>query len=195
MVDDTLIVVTADHGENLGETDEMGRQRMGHEASVSESALHVPLILAHPEVRGKKVSEPVSVSHLYDLFLDDPLDAVDSGSGVSEILLNEDIVASEYPATGGLEETADSYPDAPEDAIRHRSTEQSCVVYEEAWRLVVESTGDRRSWKSGVETEFSDAPEELTETAEELLENLSGGSDPDTLSNEQVSQLESLGYI
>lgn len=40
-LDETLIIVTSDHGENLGEADERGLRRIGHEASVSDAVLQV----------------------------------------------------------------------------------------------------------------------------------------------------------
>lgn len=42
LFDDTLIVVTSDHGENLGES-----SRIGHSFSVDQRLIHVPLIVAN----------------------------------------------------------------------------------------------------------------------------------------------------
>jgi arylsulfatase A-like enzyme len=43
VLDDTLIVVTSDHGENLGED-----HLIGHQASLDDRLLHVPLVFAGP---------------------------------------------------------------------------------------------------------------------------------------------------
>jgi arylsulfatase A-like enzyme len=50
----TLVVVTADHGEALGE-----RGRLGHDCVLSREVLHVPLIVRHPrEGGGATVAQP-----------------------------------------------------------------------------------------------------------------------------------------
>lgn len=60
-VDDTLIILTSDHGEELGDH---GLQ--GHEISVYNSLAHVPLIVRFPRLFSPgRVSAPV---HLIDLF-------------------------------------------------------------------------------------------------------------------------------
>lgn len=45
LIDDTVVIVTSDHGDNIGE-----HGLMGHEFSLSEQLLHVPLIIRYPEV-------------------------------------------------------------------------------------------------------------------------------------------------
>ncbi len=57
VLDDTLIVITSDHGELLGK-----HGLMGHEFSLSDDVLHVPLILRFPNriEAGQRVALPVS---------------------------------------------------------------------------------------------------------------------------------------
>ncbi len=59
--DETLIIVTSDHGENLGEHD-----RIGHTLSMHETTLHVPLIMRFPNVLEKRLISDSLVS-LVDL--------------------------------------------------------------------------------------------------------------------------------
>ncbi|MFT7464496.1 MAG: hypothetical protein ACI9EF_002852, partial [Pseudohongiellaceae bacterium] len=60
--DDTIVVVTADHGEELFETG-----RLGHGYALSEPMLHVPLVFAGPLIpQGEVVTEPVSTSALFN---------------------------------------------------------------------------------------------------------------------------------
>jgi len=193
LLKDTLVVVTADHGENLGKTDEMGRQRMGHVASVSDAVLRVPLVVAHPDISERTVSRHVSITDLYGLFLSVGKNKA-FADGKLPGLVRDGPVTSQYPATGGLEETIEKYPDAPEAAIRHRSSEDSVVVYDNGWKVVAESTGERWASKECGETGFSAAPEELQGMAEAQLQSLSP-STGERISDEQVSQLESLGYL
>lgn len=53
--DDTWVVVTADHGEHLGE----GTNAV-HQFSVRDELVHVPLIVAHPSLEPRRVSRTVS---------------------------------------------------------------------------------------------------------------------------------------
>lgn len=54
MLDQTMVVITADHGENFGE-----HQLMGHGHGLYETLLHVPLIVHYP----KGVTQPGRASH------------------------------------------------------------------------------------------------------------------------------------
>jgi arylsulfatase A-like enzyme len=193
LLEETLIVVTADHGENLGEIDEMGRQRMGHEASVSEAVLHVPLVVANPNLAARTVSETVSLKDLYDLFVN-PKPMLNSGGKEFSELVRDEPTASQYPPKGGTEETIEKYRDAPPDIIRHALSEVSAITYDEGWKVVVESTGKRWAGKERDKASFSDAPKQLRKLTENNLEMLSYPID-DNMSDEQVSQLEALGYI
>ena len=58
LLEDTLIVVTADHGEDLGEHDFF----FDHGHNCYEPTTHVPLLFAHPDLPGgRRVPEPVSL--------------------------------------------------------------------------------------------------------------------------------------
>lgn len=59
-LEETIIVLTADHGEHLGEHD-----LAGHCVSVSEELVHVPLIIAGPHTEGGWVEEQVELRELY----------------------------------------------------------------------------------------------------------------------------------
>ncbi len=197
LLDDTLIIVTSDHGENLGEADERGNRRMGHEASVSDAVLHVPLLLAHSELDGRTVSEPVSLKDLYGLVLDGIPDLMASGGGeIPGLLPFEGTVSSQYPATGGGEKFFEKHPNVPKEIIEHRVSEHSAVAYDEDWKVVVESTG--AAWAvegEGREQTVDAAPEHLVETAREHLEILVDAGGDSDLTEADVEQLEALGYL
>lgn len=191
LLEETVVVVTADHGENLGETDKMGRVRMGHEASVSDAVLHVPLVVAHPELEAVTIEDEFSLERLSELFtgLSDvahPSDAIHSAI--------PDCAVSQYPATGGKDDTFEKYPEVPEETVRHRSSEHSAVAYGDGWRVIVESTGECWAFKNGERMALAEAPDKLVSQADDHLENLLELS-ADELSDSQVSQLEALGYI
>src|SRR5262245_14300798 len=61
LADDTIVVLTSDHGENLGD-----HKLLFHEFSVNETLLRVPLILHYPrKVAPGRVATPVSLSDVY----------------------------------------------------------------------------------------------------------------------------------
>jgi arylsulfatase A-like enzyme len=64
--DDTLVVLTADHGQHFGE-----HQVYGHGQTLYDSLLHVPLLLRGPGVpAGKRVSDSVGLIDLMPTVLD-----------------------------------------------------------------------------------------------------------------------------
>jgi len=64
--DDALVIVTSDHGEAFGE-----RQLMGHEVSVYEDQVHVPLLVKFPRQRqAATVEQFVSLSDLFPTILE-----------------------------------------------------------------------------------------------------------------------------
>ncbi|HYC54475.1 MAG TPA: sulfatase [Candidatus Binatia bacterium] len=66
MLDNTLLVVLADHGELLGEHGEFG-----HGLTVYEPGIRVPLLLRYPpKIQGARVETPVSTAGVYATVLD-----------------------------------------------------------------------------------------------------------------------------
>jgi arylsulfatase A-like enzyme len=65
LTDDTIVLVTSDHGENLGDHD-----LLFHQFSVHEALLRVPLVLHHPKgLPPGRVSTPVSIADVYPTLL------------------------------------------------------------------------------------------------------------------------------
>lgn len=194
MLEDTLIVVTADHGENLGEIDEMNRRRMGHEASISDAVLRVPLVVAHPKIDAATIEDEVSLKFLYELFL-----SVAQGGNVSEETVRDRVhdtfAVSQYPATGGGNETLEKHPDAPQEAVRYRSAEHSVVAYDDDWKVVAESSGEKWTLEDLNQESVQDAPRNLIEITEEHMNLLKQEVADTNLSDESLSQLEDLGYL
>jgi len=65
MAENTIIVVTSDHGENLGEN-----HLFGHKFAVSEPLLHVPLLIKAPGLDPGRVKEAVSTMDLFPTLLE-----------------------------------------------------------------------------------------------------------------------------
>ena len=67
ILDNTVLIITSDHGENLGE-----HGRIGHAISMHETTLHVPLVIRYPSrcEPGRRVSDLVSLVDLLPTVLD-----------------------------------------------------------------------------------------------------------------------------
>lgn len=193
-LDDTLIIVTSDHGENLGETDKRNKRRMGHEASVSDAVLRVPLMLAHPEIEPWNIEKPVSLKNIYSLILNASLVVETAGDEIRNLLLSDDIVESQYPATGG-QRFFEKHPDVPEEIIHHRVSHHSTVVYNQEWKVIAESTGDRWAGNKTGDQDLAEVPTKLVTTAENHLSEFQVTEDDNKFSDEDITQLEALGYM
>jgi hypothetical protein len=153
------------------------------------------LLLAHSDLEGRTVSEPVSLSDLFDLFVNGTEELLTSGGRkVPGLLPFEDVTASQYPATGG-EKFFERHPNVDPETIRHRIEYHSAVVYDETWKIIAESTGERWAGDGEGEQSMDDTPTQLVEAAEEHLAALQRLGTEEDLSEEDVSQLEALGYL
>jgi len=67
ILDDTIIIITSDHGENFGEN-----KKIGHFFSVDDRLLRVPLIIRYPKKvpAGQRVSRPVQLHQIFPTILD-----------------------------------------------------------------------------------------------------------------------------
>jgi uncharacterized sulfatase len=62
--DDTLIIITSDHGHMICENDVLG-----HNVTLDESMTHVPLVMDGPTVGQKVIDHPVSLKDIYGTIL------------------------------------------------------------------------------------------------------------------------------
>jgi arylsulfatase A-like enzyme len=67
LLDNTLLIVTSDHGENIGEHD-----LMSHAYSLHDTLIHVPLLIRYPAYfpRGQRVTQQVQLTDLFPTILD-----------------------------------------------------------------------------------------------------------------------------
>jgi arylsulfatase A-like enzyme len=65
--DDTVVVVTSDHGDSLGE-----HEHLGHRVSLYEQLVRVPLVVRYPRSlpRGARSSDPIQLGDLFPTFLE-----------------------------------------------------------------------------------------------------------------------------
>jgi arylsulfatase A-like enzyme len=187
--EDTLIVVTADHGETLGETDSLGRRRLGHEATMSEHLSRVPLVVSHPDMRHGRVDEYVSLKDLFGLFLD----SAREGKVELDSLLSDGKVLCEYPALGD-KTMYKKHPDVPKEVVAQRVSQDSVSAHSHHWRVVADSEGTRLAENRGEKTDIEEAPQDLVELAESSLDELSKLNKED-VDDETAARLEDLGYM
>lgn len=124
-LDDTLLVITSDHGEGFGEWSRLNRNvRMAdHSWGIHETLTHVPLIVSEPDsTTGADVHRPASLTE-FPAVVDDLLD----GDEPSFVPDDGPVLASTFR----LEDPESVLPDACEQ--RHE--------YAGPWRAVYE-TGD-----------------------------------------------------
>lgn len=67
LLDDTVLIVTSDHGESLGE-----HEHIGHRTALYEQLVHVPLVIRYPArfQPGTRCKEQVSLMDLYPTILE-----------------------------------------------------------------------------------------------------------------------------
>ena len=63
--DDTVVIVTGDHGEHFGE-----HGRFGHQYSLYQELLHVPLVVSGGRVEKETIDDLVELRNLYQLILE-----------------------------------------------------------------------------------------------------------------------------
>lgn len=191
--EDTLVIVTSDHGEDLGESDYRGRQRVGHQMTVSDAVLRVPLVVAHPDLEQATVEEYASLRNLYHLMTGNLSDRL-TAEVIEDYLISSDgIVASEYPPKD-VTEAYELHPDIPDHFIREEVSEFSVITYQDGWKLILDSNGGSWAWNQAVQRDLDEVPDDLHTACEEYLHSLievgSNRTDSDSL-----EQLESLGYL
>ncbi|MDQ2941828.1 MAG: sulfatase-like hydrolase/transferase [Chloroflexota bacterium] len=67
LLDDTVLIITSDHGDSFGE-----HGHLGHRLTLYDELLHVPLVIRHPESfrAGTRVREQVQLGDIYPLVLE-----------------------------------------------------------------------------------------------------------------------------
>lgn len=189
--EETVIIITADHGENLGEVDRLGEQRIGHVASASDHLLRVPLVVAHPSFETREVTEYVSIKDLRYLLTEGRPKLMESrGSDLSTMLPEAGVVSSQVPASGN-ESLNTRHPEVEEYLNRHIS-----VAYTEGWKVCAMSTGPEYAWNpAGTEVTMDEAPDAAVEAARTNLEKLTATTGDNELSQTDIDHLEALGYL
>jgi arylsulfatase A-like enzyme len=205
--DDTLLVVTSDHGDNFGD-----HGLTSHIFSLYDTLLHVPLVIKPhrtgpgPAPTGLTVDNQVSLIDLHPTFLE-AAGAPAPDYGLTESLLAfedrtyHDYTFAEYAGFDGpIERLNRKYPDF--DAARFARTFQS--VRDDEHKLIVDSAGGKElyAWRAdpGERDDLVDSEPATAERLEAAMDEYLGNLDspgeftaPDD--PELADRLRDLGYL
>lgn len=199
VLDETLIVVTSDHGEGFGEPSRVrpGARVAAHGAGIHEALLHVPLVVRAPGQReGERVSEVASLTQfpeaVYALLDDDWRD---------DVFVPEDpVVASSHGLEEPMEERAKRYCDDlwrfNGDARAVYRDEGDFVRKDVTWReetasiLVCDPKAASKTDASGARERVEDAYASIHDLG--VRDESEGIGDVD---EETQKRLEDLGYV
>jgi arylsulfatase A-like enzyme len=197
--DDTLVIVTSDHGEVLGEPDLRGERSMGHLDSVSEHMSTVPLILANPEIEPETVERRMPLASLSNQLMTDPAALVDTDAPLGELLAPESPILFELPANPFHESSYERYDHIPEWYVTREALTHTVVGFDEEWTVIADSTGELDAWEGTASRNADDAPAHLVDTCETAVQSFpADGTERaghDDLSASRQQQLEDLGYM
>lgn len=190
LYDNTLLVVTADHGENLGHNDELGENWFGHESSGSDALLRVPLLIAHPHIEDETVTSWFSTKDIVPLLTENKGTLIKNEWGTENE--TDNIVLSEYPSDGRTKELESEHPEIP----RRFFARDLVVGYLDDWKVAVISTGKKFAWNCGKKKKPEEAPEKLLRTCHYRVRQFAEESEArDDLGQEVTNRLKRLGYL
>jgi arylsulfatase A-like enzyme len=140
ILDDSVVIVTSDHGENLGE-----HGLIDHHLSMYETTLHIPLMIRYPRAfrAGSRVNDFVSIVVIAPTIMD----LCDIGNGMEKLTHTETSLAlndrqdrafvvagNERPLTGiGL--MRERYPKFDSNSIDYRMRAIRTDTYKLIWKI------------------------------------------------------------
>lgn len=182
-LDDTLVVVTADHGEAFGEPHAVtGEPVVGHQGGFEEVHAHVPLLVKPPgHAEGARVSDlstPVA-------FADAVRDLVAGGEGSGDATFAVEQLVGQYRYGSN---TSDG-PTGEDVLVGYEQRDGRIYKY-------VRDLGEERVYRADERGLF---PDDGRHRLDDLLSNLHGDSlrndQASRMSDDTRSRLEDLGYL
>lgn len=113
--DDTLVVLTADHGEVIAED-----RILGHTASLKDESLRVPLVVSGPGVGVDTIESVVSLKDLYGTLLDRTGIDTDAASWFDEVQRGEALAETHGVDPDDIRSHLDEIPDEMMRFFQHR---------------------------------------------------------------------------
>jgi arylsulfatase A-like enzyme len=195
--DETIVVVTSDHGEGLGEIDLRGERSMGHLDALNEHLWTVPLIVAHPDLEARTVDDRTSLRALYDLLTGDLGSFVGSGGATWADSFDDDPVFFELPANPYHEESMRNYDHFEDWFVERESLTHTVMGFDGEWKVVADSRGEVSAYRGVEEVDSAAAPADLRTACADAVAQfpaVQGDVDSD-LSGDVEQQLRDLGYV
>lgn len=215
-LDNTLVIVAADHGEGHGEHD-----LFGHGFNVFQELVHVPLVIHAPDATaGTRVTTNVSTRRLFHTVLDaagitPPLDENDPNANVRGLSLLNAVENSDAPdAEDGIAFSEAFPPSTFLNVIEHRSPaiinrlrlrQVRRAVYQHDQKLImrenqVEGLYDVARDPEETHSLASEQPEQIAALENKIktfVQDVSQPLDPRTAEVDEkvVEQLRALGYV
>jgi len=200
-LDETLVVITSDHGECFGEYSHVQPARLaGHGPGIAEELLHVPLVVREPgQEEGRRRSAPASLTHFPDAVAaaragDDPTRPfVDGPTLVSYRGLPDSakIRAREYASEDAL--------DALDGPSRAAYVDQGPGVRKHvAWRdraRTVQVVDARTSYAVAGDGAAPDPTRELDDAFADVADAGVKRGDDEDIDETTRRRLEDLGYV
>lgn len=196
--ENTLVIVTADHGESLGEHD-----FWGHGYCLSDPCIHIPLMIRYPGKEPARVSMQTSTIDIFPTILafygqEAPTEGID--------LFSEDIDQREFVfGRIGDEQNASDHEEHEKKSALEKSTSRygDHMVRTLNWKYLYNpKAGDRFYDIKFDPDELTDASKNNSErmnrgrnALNKLLENKQNHNTSLTISRENEEILRSLGYI
>jgi choline-sulfatase len=194
--EETLVIVTSDHGEVLGEADIRDERSMGHLDSLSEHLRTVPLILSNPDLDAETVDRTVPLHDLTNMLLGEGTTWMNVDQSITDVFATEGPVFFELPANPFHESSYENYEHIPDWYATREAKTHTVLGIEEGWFVIVQSDGNVTAWKSEEEHDVEEAPDDLVAATEGSLaafpENYVNDRE---ISGDLQQQLEDLGYM
>jgi arylsulfatase A-like enzyme len=189
----TVIIFAADHGEDLGEKDYLGRRRFGHGNSISDAVCRVPLGIYHPTLQSQTIADPVSLTEVYQIIEKITNPRLNLNDSIfSDISHNP--VLCEFPAAGGYQAHRSRHPGLRDEYIKRRTTIDLIAVYTRDRRVIGDSTGNRHSFYKGTQESIDNIPDKIESLISDALSDLATYN-LERLDNESIEHLADMGYI
>lgn len=193
LMEDTLIILTSDHGEYFGEHD-----LLKHSKDVYQEALHVPLIVKMPGQKDShQVDGPTTIANIPTLIFD-TLPKAESESAFRQIprlAMDDGLVAENY-----FSRSRDLF-DVPWGKRFHRIRR---VFFSDGWKYIHSSDGEHELYHLDVDPQeannlISEELQRVTDMRERLDDHLLQMSgvqfeDDSGYSEDEMTTLDQLGY-
>ncbi|AEH36981.1 sulfatase [Halopiger xanaduensis] len=199
VLDDTLVVITSDHGEGFGERSRIRPARIaGHNVSVHEVLLHVPLVVKRPGQRNAHEVDSVATLARFPTVVENALEGATAPDG---FVPDRPVVASSYRITD-------------DESLKARALEHcdDLSAFESFTHVVYEDDDDvvRKyiTWKdreATVEIRNAQDSYKVSNTGGRKVREVFGemeeaavraeGSGTDDLDEATYDRLEKLGYV